>query len=296
MRVWVTGAAGFVGRYVCRRLREEGDEVLASDVRADESQGVEPLDIRDAEEALAFAVRNRPEACIHLAGVAFVPDAAKNPMALSAINVDGAVHVARALLRVAPKGRFLFISSSQVYGYKRRESPMFVEDELRPSSPYASSKVAAEKALLELHEDRRLNLCIARPGNHTGPGQSPKFVVPSFIQAVRDVRDGTRDAIEVGNLESERDFTDVRDVVSAYLLILRKGHSGGIYNISAGQHMTIGEVLRRITTMMDVQAPVKVKPEYFRPTDAMPALNTCHMRGLGWQPRYTFDQTLRDMI
>ena len=295
MRVLITGAAGFVGRHTASQLRQAGHEPLLTDMRADHAAGIASLDICSAEATDKVVRDLLPDACIHLAGVAFVPDAARDPTRLTAINVDGPLNVARALLRHSPRARLLFISSAQVYGFRYREAPMTEADELRPGSPYACSKAQAEAALLELAATQGLDVVIARPGNHTGPGQAPRFVVPSFIHAVRDFRDGRRKAVSVGNLDSERDFTDVRDVVAAYLDILQKGASGGIFNISAGMHLRIGDLLTRIAALGGVEPRIVVDPSLYRPTDAMPRLDTTRLRELGWKPRHTFDQTLADI-
>lgn len=294
MRVMVTGAAGFVGRYVVAALRDAGHEPLPSDMLP--APGVSTLDIRSAAAVAAAVAAARPEACIHLAGVAFVPDAARDPTGLTAINVDGTRHLADALLRHAPAARLLFVSTAQVYGVKRGAAPLSESAALRPASPYAHSKVAAERLLAERHRLQGLDVVIARPGNHTGPGQSAKFVVPAFIRAVRDFRDGRAPAVPVGNLESERDFTDVRDVVAAYMLLLAAGRGGGIYNIAACTHLRIGELLERVARLAGVEPALAVKPELYRPTDAFPALDTTRLRrDTGWSPRYPFDVTLRDL-
>ncbi|NLF23953.1 MAG: NAD(P)-dependent oxidoreductase [Lentisphaerae bacterium] len=295
MRVLVTGAAGFVGRHAVAALRAAGHDPLPTDCRADDAAGIRALDICSPREVDQAVAALKPDACLHLAGVAFVPDAARNPGALNAINVEGPLHVARALVRHVPQARLLFVSSAQVYGYKDRPAPMTEDDPLRPGSPYAQSKAQAESALLELGGRHGLDVIIARPGNHTGPGQSPKFVVPAFIRSIRLYRDGQQPAIPVGNLESERDFTDVRDVVSAYLTLLEHGRPRGIYNISAGLHLKIGQLLQRIAAMAGVDPVAQVDPARHRPTDAMPELDTSRLRALGWTPRIPFDKTLADL-
>ena len=295
MRVLITGASGFVGRHMSARLVDEGHVPLPTDLHAESNSGVMALDICSATEVNAAVRELRPDACIHLAGVAFVPDADRHPEALQSINVDGPIHVADAMIHHVPQARFLFVSSAQVYGFKYRPEPMTEADPIRPASAYAQSKVQAEAALLDRATRHGLPVIIARPGNHTGPGQSPKFVVPAFIRAVRGFQAGSLKEIPVGNLESERDFTDVRDVVSAYLTLLLTGQSQGIYNISAGMHLQIRELLARIAAIGKVEPRIVVDPTRYRPTDAMPTLDTTRLRALGWKPRYSFDQTLADL-
>ena len=140
-----------------------------------------------------------------------------------------------------------------------------------------------------------LDVVIARPGNHTGPGQSPKFVAPAFAHALRDFRDGRLPSIAVGNLDSERDFSDVRDVVAAYVLLLEKGARGGIYNISAGEHVRIGDLLTALARIAGVSPVTHVEPARFRPTDAVPVLDTAQIRALGWRPAYPLERTLADL-
>lgn len=296
MKIWVTGASGFVGRYVVDAVVAAGDEPLATDIRPDAERRVEALDIADAASTTAYARRTRPDACVHLAGLAFVPDSAKDPALATRINLGGAVNVAEALLAANPAARMVFASTAQVYGPRRGDVPLAVSDELRPASPYASIKSQAEEALRRLHRERGLAVCIARPGNHTGPGQSPRFVVPSFIGSVLDFRDGRADRVPVGNLESVRDFTDVRDVADAYLLLLRSGKAGETYNISSNEHVTINELLQKIAALAGVAVTPVVEPARYRPTDATPVLDTAPLRALGWQPRRKLDETLRDML
>ncbi len=295
MRVLVTGAAGFVGRHLADALRAAGHEPLLTDRLADAVAGIRALDITAVND-VGDAVRDlRPEACVHLAGIAFVPDAARDPGALRAINVDGSVHVADALLHHAPRARLLFVSTAQVYGRRRSDEALTETAPLAPASPYAQSKADAESALLARARQTGLDLVIARPGNHTGPGQSAKFVAPAFIRALRDFRDGRKTDVVVGNLESERDFTDVRDVVAAYLRLLENGEPGGIYNISAGLHLSIGELLARLAALRGITPSVRIDPQLYRPTDATPRLDTTRMRRLGWQPGYTLDRLLADL-
>ncbi len=295
MRVMVTGAAGFVGSHLLPALRRAGHEPLPTDSRADPTADIAALDIRDADAVDAAIQRLRPGACIHLAGIAFVPDAARDPLALDDINVAGTLQVAQALLRHVPRARMLFVSSAQVYGMRNRPGARRETDVLEPASPYADSKARAEAALLELAKRQDLDVVIARPGNHTGPGQAPKFVAPAFARTLRDFSDGRLPSIAVGNLDSERDFSDVRDVVAAYVLLLEKGARGGIYNISAGVHVRIGELLTSLARIAGVSPVTHVEPTRFRPTDAMPMLDTAQIRALGWRPAYPLERTLADL-
>lgn len=296
MKLWITGANGFVGGHLEVAARELGYELLLTDLASSNLRNIISLDICDEAMVRAFANEHKPDACIHLAGIAFVPDAAKNPDLLENINVTGALNVGKTLWEANPNARLLFVSTAQVYGYKYREEPMCPSDDLRPNSPYAESKAKAEKLLLDLAREKNYDLCIARPGNHTGPGQSPKFVIPSFAQAVCRVKYGLAKEISVGNLDCERDFTDVRDVVRAYLTILANGKNGGIYNISAGNHLSIRSILEKIMAIANVSAPIRIDETLFRQTDAMPPLSTAYIRSLGWEPKIPFDKTLRDVI
>jgi GDP-4-dehydro-6-deoxy-D-mannose reductase len=189
----------------------------------------------------------------------------------------------------------LFVSSAQVYGPRNQPGARRETDDIEPASPYADSKARAEAALLELAKRQDLDVVIARPGNHTGPWQAPMFVAPAFAHALLDFRDGRLPSIAVGNLDSERDFSDVRDVVAAYVLLLEKGARGGIYNISAGEHVRIGDLLTALARIAGVSPVTHVEPARFRPTDAVPVLDTTRIRALGWRPAFPLERTLADL-
>lgn len=293
MRVLVTGAAGFVGTHVAAALRAAGHTCVGLDSVAPE--GGLAADICDPAAIAAAVAAVRPDACIHLAGVAFVPDGDRDPRRLIAINVDGTGHVATALLRHAPGCRMLFASSAMVYGPATSGAPLREDAPIRPNSAYSESKAAAEALLMERHRAEGLNVVVARPGNHTGPGQSPKFVVPAFATSVLAYATGRQPAVRVGNLDSVRDFTDVRDVVSAYLRLLFCGQPGWAYNIGSGTHLRMGEILARLAGLAQVELRVEVDPALYRPTDATPVLDTARLRGTGWLPAYDFNATLRDV-
>lgn len=296
MRVMVTGAAGFVGGFLRRALCAAGHECVATDM-APAVADVLPLDVRDAAAVQARVAACRPEACVHLAGIAFVPDAAQDAQRLEAINVTGTENLGAALARHAPRCRLLFVSTAQVYGPAApSNAPMDEATPLQPTSAYARSKADAEARLLRLQRESDVDVVIARPGNHIGPGQSPKFVVAAFAAALRACLRGERPDVPVGNLASTRDFSDVRDVVAAYLLLLAEGRAGMAYNISAGAQASMGEMLERLMRLAGIQPPVVVDPARYRPTDTTPLLDTTRLRQTTrWQPRFTLDQTLQDI-
>ena len=300
MRVLVTGATGFVARYLVPELEAHGHEVFTTCLspKADGLPHYAPLDICDANAVDSLVSAIRPEACVHLAGVSFVPDAARDPGRLYAVNIGGTLNVLDALASAVPGGKFLFASTAQVYGctFNPDDAPVSESAPLSPLSPYAISKVAGEAAVHAYGEYRGLRTFVARPSNHTGPGQTTKFVVPSFIEQAKANKRGERKAFTAGNLASGRDFSDVRDVVAAYRIILEKGAPGETYNISGAPRVTISALFDEIRRIAGVDAPVETNPDLCRPTDFARVLDTSKVRALGWHPTHTLADTLRDMF
>ena len=275
MKVLVTGGAGFAARYLRMELVSAGYDVVLTDVVGD---GVFSADLTDAVAMRHLVADIRPDACVHLGAISFVPDATRDSDRLMRVNVGGTGNLLAALAAEVPGARVLFVSSAQV--------------QARPLSAYAASKLEAESVVGRI---QNLDTVIARPANHTGPGQNPKFAIPSFIRQAQEILRGERKGFSVGNLESVRDFSDVRDVVRAYRILLEKGERAGVYAISSGNRFSMGEMLDMICRLMHVDAPRVIDPMLFRPTDASPVLDTKPIRSLGWEPMYSMEQTLRDM-
>lgn len=303
MRVLVTGAAGFVAPYLARELARRGHEAVATDVAAPRdgsvfAGGFATCDISSADAVRALVRDARPDACVHLAGISFIPDAAKDPGRLYAINIAGTLNLLDAFCAERQGARFLFVSSALVYGctFKPDDTTVAEDAPVYPLSPYAISKTASEDAVRAYGHYKGLHALVARPSNHTGPGQSAKFVAPSFIGQAREILRGERAAYVAGNLECERDFSDVRDIVRAYATILERGENGGTYNVRSGARTSIGGLLEKIMELTGAKAPVETDQALWRPTDHSRILDTARVRALGWEPEYTLDRTLRDML
>ena len=300
MRVLVTGATGFVAGHLVPELEAGGHEVFTTCLapQAPTLPRYAPCDICDAKTFDALVAEIRPDACVHLAGVTFIPDAARDPGRLYAVNIGGTLNVLEAMARRAPGARVLFVSTAQIYGctFNPDDAPLSEDAVPYPLSPYAISKVAGEAAARAYGEYRGLRVFIARPSNHTGPGQTTKFVVPSFIEQAKAIRRGERKSFVAGNLESGRDFSDVRDIVAAYRIILERGVPGETYNVSAAPRVTIAALFDEIRRAAGVDAPVETNPEFFRPTDFSRRLDTSKLRALGWRPSHTLADTLREML
>lgn len=301
MKVLITGAAGFVGKHLIQELIANGHQPLAVDIHTDyDIPGIRKYksDILDRKTLTDIVLETMPDACIHLAGIAFVPAADKNPEIMLSINVLGTLNILNALARNCSQCRTLVISTGHVYGMPPPDKIITEEDVLRPVSLYAITKAASDSAALGFTENNRLPVMTARPNNHTGPGQSPNFVVPGFVKQAKEIAAGKiKPEIHVGNLDSIRDFTDVRDVVRAYRLLIEKGIPGNAYNIASNNITSIGNVLNEICDMMNINPEKIIDPEKYRETDNSPVLSIDKIKThTGWEPHYTLSETLHDML
>lgn len=302
MRILVTGAGGFVGRHLVRELQKHGNEIVAFDLAYPLPLGagvrVYTGDLRRSDDVNRVVAAEMPDACIHLGGVAFVPEGKFHPEAVLAINIMGTVNVLEAFREYAPLAKILVISSAQIYATRTDEHRIRETDPIEPVGIYAISKAAADLATLAYSRKYGMHTMTARPNNHTGPGQAPQFVVPSFVRQVKAIAQGKqRSEIRVGNLESERLFLDVRDVVRAYRLLIEKGEPGQAYNISSDRMIKIRTILDMLCELTGIKPEIVVDPERLRPTDRSPLLDTERLeKTTGWCPEIPLSRTLRDML
>ncbi|MGH9058230.1 MAG: GDP-mannose 4,6-dehydratase [Acidimicrobiales bacterium] len=286
----VTGSDGFVGAWLMAHLAANGDHAA----------GLDPaIDITDAAAVRAAVVAARPEAICHLAAQASVGVSWGDGGRTYEINTLGAVRLLDAAAACPEPPRVLIVSSSEVYGMVRPEDLPLGEDRpLRPASPYAASKAAAEMVGLQAWLGGGVPVVRVRPFNHTGPGQRADFVVPSLARQLAEAaRSGAR-SIQVGNLSARRDLTDVRDVVRAYRLLLSHGEPGEVYNVCRGASLAIQEVLERLRHLAGSQLPIVVDPARVRPVD-LPDLRGDPSRlraATGWEPEIDLDRTLADVL
>jgi GDP-4-dehydro-6-deoxy-D-mannose reductase len=303
MRVLVTGAAGFVGGHAIPELTQAGHEVVAM-VMPGQSTGltgcaaVEAAELGDAAMLADLVKRHQPDACLHLAGMAFVPTAWEQPQEAIRVNVIGALNLLEAFRHHAPQAKFLTITSAQLYGHTPRDHAITEDEPAIADSIYSVSKWASDNCTLLYAKRYGMTAMTARPCNHIGPGQSESFVVSSFARQMIEIANGRREPLmKVGNLESEREFTDVRDVARAYRLLLEKGQAGHAYNISSGRLMKIQKVFDLLLELTGAAPRIEIDPALYRPTDTQPVIDTRRIREhTGWEPQIPLEQTLRDII
>lgn len=307
MKVLVTGATGFVGHRLARRLCEDGAEVVGTHLGVEGAAGQElraagvqlhPLDIRDEEEVLDLVATVRPGACFHLAARAHVPTADAAPGETMAVNTFGTATLARAFGEAG--GRvFVFASSARVYGRPERASV----DEghpCRPAGAYAVGKLAAEALVAEAASAHGFREVRLRLFNHIGPGQPPGYVIPDLAQRLASAAVAAQDhggkpsPVRVGNIHVRRDFTDVDDVVEAYSRAASTPGCSGVYNVGRGKASSIQAVLEHLATAMGVPPVYEVDPALVREgePEEVRADITRFTAATGWEPRTPLDRTL----
>jgi GDP-4-dehydro-6-deoxy-D-mannose reductase len=290
VRAFLTGSHGFVGPWLARHLRGEGDEVV--ELR----HGVDITKPGVLEEALLEA---KPDAVYHLAAQSSVKRSWKDPEGTFSVNALGSLRLCEAAALLQPMPRVLLVSSSEVYGHvPLGHMPVREDEPFAPATPYAASKAAAEMVGLQAWLGRGLPVVRARAFNHTGPGQPEGFVVPDLASQVARARRGEISQLTVGNLEVGRDLTDVRDVVVAYRLLVLQGEPGQAYNVCRGQATRVSEILHRLMEMAGVQVPVVVDPARVRPADVPVHVgDPARLHALtGWEPKVPLDETLAEVL
>ncbi len=300
MRALVTGATGFVGRYLVEALRARGDEVLACGGPHDAD--ALPIDLLDRSSLRAALDLAAPEVIFHLAAATFVPESIAAPTVTYETNVHGTANVAQAVREYArgadARVRILFTSSAEVYGIQPAENyPLRETCALSPANPYAASKAAAEMLLLGEAHSLGLDVVIARAFNHIGPGQSDRFAVAGFASQLAKIAAGAPPQLYVGNLDAKRDFLDVRDVVRAYIALARDGKVGETYNVCSGTARAMRDVLRELIIAAHVPVEVRDDPQRMRPSDVPLSLGdaTKLREATGWEPQIAFTASIRDI-
>jgi len=292
VRALITGVTGFVGQHLLEHLRASGDEVFGCD-RSDGS-----IDITDRASVDRALAKVRPEVVYHLAGWSDVGGSWQAPEAVFAANAAGTLNVLLGC-RDAGVERVLSVSSADVYGSMTPDELPIMEDApLRPVTPYAASKAAADLLSLQAWLGWKLPVIRVRAFNHLGPGQATKFVAPALAERIAiNERDGGT-VVPVGNLSARRDFTDVRDVVRAYRLLMERGESGEAYNVCSGVDVAIQDIAERLVALANRAMTLKHDAALERPVD-VPVLrgdNTRVRVATGWAPAIPLDQTLSDVL
>jgi len=308
MRALVTGAAGFVGRHLIEFLLAETDlEIVGAIYRRHPQPSfqsprvhLEQLDLRDEAAVAEIIARWRPDFVFHLAGQSYVPVSWQYPWATFDQNVHTQINLFRGMMAANLPARILVVGSGEEYGAIEPEDlPIDEDTALRPVSPYAVSKVAQDLLGWQYHRSHDIRAVRVRPFNHIGPGQNEMFVASSFAKQVAMIEVGQQPPlVRHGNLEAQRDFTDVRDVVRAYWLILNKGAPGEVYNIGSGRAISVQWLLDMLLSMSATPIRTELDPARIRPSD-IPIIvcdPTRLQQATGWRPEIPLEQTLSDIL
>lgn len=307
MRALITGITGFAGSHLAQILLDRGDEVFG--VARDEGYGLGHLtrkitpvitDLRNPNAVNESLIQFQPDAIYHLAGQAFVPTSWTDPWATIENNVQPQLNILQAMVEQKSRARLLIVASNEVYGQAQKDQlPVKEDTPLCPRNPYGVSKVTQDILALQYHLSHNLDVLRVRAFNHIGPRQSPFFVAASFAKQIAEIEAGlTEPVIWVGNLEAQRDFTDVIDVMRAYALLVERGQPGEAYNVGTGQAHSIKHLLNILLSFTDIQIEVKQDPTRMRPSDVpiIYADNSKLRLHTGWEPIYKFEDSLHRVL
>lgn len=258
------------------------------------------FDLLDADAVAAVVRETRPDWVLHLAALSHVPSAVADPVPTLQVNVVGTTRLLQALQAHAPRARLLYVSSGDVYGIVPPKAlPIHEDQPLAPLNPYSVSKAAAEMMCRQAHAAGGLDVVIARPFNHTGPGQRPDFAVSAFARSIAEILLGRRaPELPVGNLDVTRDFSDVLDFCEGYLALLERGHAGQTYNLCSGRETRLRDLLDGMVERSGCAARIVVDPARMRPADQPRVLGDPGraFRDTGWRAVRPLEPLLDTMI
>jgi GDP-4-dehydro-6-deoxy-D-mannose reductase len=310
-KVLITGITGFAGSYLAQHLLLAKKYDISGTYLFDKSlDNVEyaknklnliKADLSEEKSVFKIIKDVTPDIIFHLAALTSPADSFKNPIATLTSNISLQVNLLEAVRKYdLSNTKILIVSSADIYGRVAKENlPINEETPLMPTSPYSVSKIAQDFLGLTYFLTYKLNIIRVRPFNHIGPRQSPNFVVSSFAKQIAEIEKGKRESIlHVGNLETKRDFTNVKDMVRAYALAIEKGKYGETYNIGSGISYKISDILNKLVSMSKASIKIKKDETLFRPNDNPDLI--CDARKFieltDWKPQISIETTLKETL
>jgi GDP-4-dehydro-6-deoxy-D-mannose reductase len=304
----ITGITGFAGSHLAEHLLDKGFEVHGTDRWRSKRDNIKHIkddlhlvnaDIRDGHSLDNVIAETRPDYIFHLAAQSFVAMSWLAPSDTMETNVIGTIHLFEAVRKAGINPVIHVAGSSEEYGLVYPdEVPIKEENPLRPLSTYGVSKVAVDRLAYQYYKSYGLKTIVTRGFNHTGPRRGDVFVTSTFAKQIAEIEKGKEPVMYVGNLEAKRDFTDVRDMVRAYLLAVQKCEPGEVYNVCSGNAIKISELLDLLLSMTKKKIKVRQDPERMRPSDVEILQGDCSKfrKKTGWKPTIPFEKTIEDLL
>ncbi|NCN03698.1 MAG: NAD-dependent epimerase/dehydratase family protein [Candidatus Pacebacteria bacterium] len=297
--ILITGGTGFAGSHLVELLKEKKEHNIhvTSHSGRDQfvstlidEQNIHKVDLTDKKETEDLIKAIQPDQIYHLASISSVGDSFENAQSVLNNNINLQLNLLNAVKDFAPQARVLAITSADQYEMSTK--PLSEDSPIAPINPYGVSK-ATQDMLAGIYANLKLDIIRARPFNHIGERQQSNFAVPAFASQIAKVEKNKQSSLQVGNLNAIRDFTDVKDMVRAYLLLMQKGESGQVYNIGSGHGLKVSDILENLVRLAKVKVTVKLDPARMRPADNpfIVADNT-KIAALGWSPKIPIDKTL----
>jgi len=308
--ILITGGTGFVGSHLVEALLAQGQTNLhVTTYRAiDEytahllpSDHIHPVDLTDQSASAELIKQIKPQQIYHLAAFATVGKSFDNTYQTLQNNLLLQYSVLEAVKQHAPQTRILIIGSGMEYDFMQlaagQQTAATENSPIGPVSPYAISKVLQDLLGLSYYYSYQLQTIRVRPFNHIGERQSPDFAIPSFAKQIVAIERGQQTELKVGNLEAIRDFTDVKDVVTAYILLMNQGKVGEVYNVGSGHGYPMTEVLKLLCSLAKQEIKIEADPDWIRPLDISVAVaDISKIKTLGWQPTIELRATLQRIL
>lgn len=306
-RILITGAGGFVGIYLIKELQKNPSNDIYGAIYKSTTDISNLLpadhivsgDLTDFSFAQDLIKQTAPDVIYHLAAISVVSDDPSQTTKVMNTNSNLSFNILESTKLHAPHARFISICSANVYGLvNQSDLPINEAVPFRPLNAYAVSKITQEMLSLEYHLSSNLDVVILRPFNHTGPGQTPSFLIPALAKQFATITNNSNPSIEIGNIENSRDYTDVRDIARAYVLASEKCLSGEVYNVGSGRSYKTSEIIKMFEEITSTKVEIREKDNLVRKSDVpmLVADATKFTTLTGWQPQISLETTLSDIL
>lgn len=289
-KILLVGGTGFVGSHFTNSFGSQYDITAVG----------RDADICDPDKMSSLVRKVQPDDVVHLAAITTLKESFVDPGLTYATNFMGTLNLLSALRENHFQGRMLNVSSSEVYGLLKASNLPVTEALLtHPLSPYAVAKIASEALCYQWSQVEKFEIISARPFNHIGPGQSDRFAIADFGKQIASIKLGLAEPIlHVGDIDTTRDFTDVRDIVCAYHLLLTSGKNGETYNVCSGVESSVRSLILRMCKLVNIEVELRADPARMRLSDQRRVCGSYQKLAsdTSWKPHIALDKTLLDIV